>query len=71
MCRISQLYRYVCTVRTDRRRALHVPTFNPVYCSFLSPGARYIERFLATPFLVVLIILSAISYGSFLIVSKM
>ena len=69
--RISQLYRYVCTVRTDRRRAFHVPTSNPVYCCFLSPGARYIERFLATPFLIVLLILNAISYGSFLIVSKM
>ena len=38
-CRISQLYRYVCTVRTDRRPFL-VPTSNPISC-FLSPGARY------------------------------
>ena len=39
-CRISHLYRYVCTVRTDRRPFL-VPTSNPISCCFLSPGARY------------------------------
>ena len=39
-CRISQLCRYVCTVRTDRRPFL-VPTSNPISCCFLSPGARY------------------------------
>ena len=38
-CRISHLYRYVCTVRTDRRPFL-VPTSNPISC-FLSPEARY------------------------------
>ena len=38
-CRISQLYLYVCTVRTDRRPFL-VPTSNPISC-FLSPGAPY------------------------------
>ena len=37
--RISQLFRYVCTVRTVRRPFL-VPTSNPISC-FLSPGARY------------------------------
>ena len=38
--RISQLYMYGCTVRTDRRPFL-VPTSNPISCCFLSPGARY------------------------------
>ena len=39
-CRISYLYRYVSTVRTDRR-PFPVPTSNPISCCFLSPGARY------------------------------
>ena len=38
--RISQLYRYVCTVRTDRRPFL-IPTSNPISCCFSSPVARY------------------------------
>ena len=51
-CRISQLYRYVCTVRTDRR-PLPVPTSNPSY-----HREHDIDRFLATPlFLIVLLLL--------------
>ena len=37
--RISQLYRHVYTVRTDRRPFL-VPTSNPISSCFLSPGTR-------------------------------
>ena len=66
-CRISQLYnRYACTVRTQEA----------ISCSHVQPHTRYLIyhrehdiRFLATPFLIVLL-LSAISYGSFLIFSK-
>ena len=68
-CRISQLYMYVCTVRTDRRPFL-VPTSNltPYLVSY--HRKHDIDRFLATPFLIVLLLLRAISYGSFLIFSK-
>ena len=76
-CRIGQLYRYyVCTVRTDRKPLFLVPTSNPIISClmFLSYHRKNdIDRFLATtPFLIVLLLfLSAISYGSlFLIFSK-
>ena len=62
-CRISQLYRYVCTVRTDRR-PLPVPTSNPSY-----HREHDIDRFLATPLFLIVLLLSAISYR-FLIFSK-
>ena len=39
--RISQLYRYVCTVRTDRRPFL-VPKSNPIYILFLITGSTMI-----------------------------
>ena len=67
--RISQLYRYVCTVRTDRRPFL-VSTSNPISYVVSYHREHDIDRFLATPFLIVLLLLSAISYGLFLIFSK-
>ena len=68
-CRISQLYRYLCTVRTDRRSFL-VPTSNPIFLVVSYHREHDTGRFLATPFLIVLLRLSAISYGSFIIFSK-
>ena len=50
-CRISQLYRYVCTVRTDRRPFL-VPTSNPILsCRFFITGSTTLIDFLLLRFL--------------------
>ena len=50
-CRISQLYRYVCTVRTDRRPFL-VPTSNPIHILlFLIAGSTILIDFLLLRFL--------------------
>ena len=66
-CRISQLYRYVCTVQTGGHFLLPRPTT----CIAVSYHREHdIDRFLATPFLIVLLLLSAISDGSFLNLSK-
>ena len=49
-CRISQLYRYVCTVRTDRRPFL-VPTSKPHILLFLITGSTILIDFLLLRFL--------------------
>ena len=66
-CRISQLYRYVCTVQTGGNFLFPRPTS---YLAVSYHREHDIDRFLATPFLIVLFLLSTISYGSFLIFFK-
>ena len=61
-CRISQLYRYVCTVQTGGHFLFPRPT---PYLAVSYNREHVIDRFRATPFLIVLLLLSAISYGSF------
>ena len=66
-CRTSQLYRYVCTVQTGGHFLSPRPT---LYLAVSHHREHDIDRFLATPFLIVLLLLSAISYGSFFFFQK-
>ena len=65
--RTTQVYRYLCTVQTGGHFLFLSPT---PYIAVSYHREHDIDRFLATPFLIVPLLLSVISYGSFLIFPK-